>query len=100
MEHIKKFNEGKNDMVTISLPKNEYKLLILLLKDLEDRRGDDRCNDPYGNEKRLFSKSERIDINLALAKYNYMSKEDAEENEDFLYNTSYVAYLYNKLKRF
>lgn len=98
MKHLENFNEGADDLVKITLPRSEYKLLIKLLKDLEDRRGDDRCNDPDRGEERLFTKKERAAINLKLAEYNYVSKEDAEENEDYLYNNYYAAYLYYKLK--
>lgn len=98
MKHLDNFNENATDLVKISLPKSEYKLLIKLLKDLKDRRSDDSCNDPDRSEERLFTKKERIAINLKLAEYRYMSKEDAEENEDFLYSHFFAAYLYHKLK--
>ncbi len=98
MKHLERFSEGVDDLVKITLPRSEYKLLIKLLKDLEDRRSDDNCNDPDKSEERLFTKKERMDINLKLAEYRYISKQDAEDNEDFLYSHFFAAYLYHKLK--
>ena len=52
------------------------------------------CNDPYEEEEKLFTKEERIEINK-----NLRDEEDAEELDDFLYNSDYVQYLINIIEK-
>lgn len=99
---IKKFDdliiESSGDKVTITLTKSEAKLLTLVLKESEKIRGDMSCNDPYRNEERLFSKSDRVKMLEYLVSNRFISKEDAEEMDDFMYNDWYSAYLRYKIK--
>lgn len=109
--YIRKFNEGKKDRAERKesnkevqlnlynhLTEKEIKLLMLLLDDLADHRGRMTCNDPYKKEERIFTREERIEMNKFLGTTRYMSQEDAEEMEDFMYNNTYPAYIKYKLK--
>lgn len=99
---IKKFDEliteSSDDNVTITLTKAEAKLLKSVLKESEDIRGDMTCNDPNRREERLFSKSDRVKMLEYLVSKRFISKEDAEDMEDFMYNNWYSAYLLYKIK--
>ena len=75
---------------TITLTEKQLKLLMIVLAECEETRSDMGCNDPYEEEEKLFTEEERIEINK-----NLRDEEDAEELDDFLYNSDYVQYLIN-----
>lgn len=77
-------------MKTITLTEKQLKLLMIVLEECAETRSDIGCNDPYEEEEKLFTKEERLEIGKSLR-----NEEDAEELEDFLYNSDYIQYLIN-----
>ena len=96
MNYLRRFNESKE--VNLNLTEKEVKLLIMMLKDLEDIRGDMSCNDPYPKEEKIFTREERKDINRFLGSTDHMTMRDARDLEDFMYNSTYPSYIWRKLK--
>lgn len=66
--------------VTINLKENEFKLLLSILEEASDNRSDMTCNDPEESEEKLFTKKERTEIGIKLAKSEYWDFD--EEDED------------------
>lgn len=90
--------KSKKGEVTLKLSASEFKLLTLMLKDLEEDRSDMSCNDPYTKEEKLFSKSQRNEMLGFLAEKSLLNKEDVEEMDGYMPNYFYVAYMISKLK--
>jgi hypothetical protein len=80
-------------MVEINLSDQEFKLLLMILREAEDQRADMGCNDPYKKEQKLFTKAERIEMQ------RQMNPDEPEEDLDgFLFNCQYVEYIIDKIK--
>ncbi len=100
MKHINKFNESSEVQLNMynHLTDKEIKLLLLLLEDLVDMRGNMGCNDPSKEEENIFTKDERMEMNRFLGQTDFISEEDADDNDDYMYNFYYPQYLLEKLK--
>jgi hypothetical protein len=81
--------------ITIEFNEKEYKLLMLILEEAEESRGDMGCNDPYKSEEKLFTKKERIEI----SKQFYKNIDEVEDMDGFLFNSQYVEYIINTIKK-
>ena len=78
----------------INLTTAEVKLLLLILKEAEDRREDMCCNDPETKEQRLFTKKERIEIQKIMC-----PDEPIEDIDGFLFNSQYVQYIKERIEQ-
>ena len=81
---------------TIKLTEKELKLLLLILEESEEQRSDMGCNDPYNNEKKIFTKEERVEMQKYL---DLKSEDDDDEVSDgWLFNSQYVDYIADRIK--
>jgi len=78
----------------IALSIKDHKLLMKVLKEASEKRSDMGCNDPYGDEEKMYTKAERMEMQKVL----YGKKTAEELGDGFLYNSDYVDYLIKKLK--
>ena len=78
----------------IELTAKQLKLLMFILEESEEDRGNMGCNDPYGNEEAIFTKKERKEIQKSL--YNNL---EGEEIDGWLFNNQYVEYLIDLIKK-
>lgn len=79
-------------MKTIKLTDSEYKLLLFLLAEVGENRGDMGCNDEYEKERKLFTLEEYEKMkNLVMKNYSGLSKEDKKDFQ--LSNFDYPEYL-------
>jgi hypothetical protein len=78
----------------IELNKKELKLLLSILESEEEYRRGMGCNDPYEEEKKLFTKKERIEIQKSMYDENELDEEDID---GFLFNNEYVQFIIDKI---
>jgi hypothetical protein len=76
----------------INLDEKELKLLLMILEEEQENRSNMCCNDPYKNEKKLFTKEERI-----LMQRRMNPNEPEEEIDGFLFNNQYVEYIIERI---
>jgi hypothetical protein len=82
-------------MKTIHLSDKEYKLLIKVLKEASETRGDMGCNDAYDDEEKMFTKDEKLSMAKHLSGKFYKK---VDEDEMYLANFDYVDFLIKKIK--
>ena len=77
----------------INLTDAEVKLLLMILEEAEDNRACMCCNDPDKDEEKIFTKAERILMQIQ------MNPNDPEEEIDgFLFNNQYVGYIKERIE--
>ena len=77
----------------INLTDKELQLLLMILEEAEENRSNMTCNDPYDEEKELFTKKERKIIQRSLN-----IDEPEEEIDGFLFNNQYIEYIIERIK--
>ena len=80
-------------MKTITLTEKEYNLLLKILKEAEEERGDMSCNDAYSSEEKMFTKEERKQMSISL-----YGESDAEDMNYDIPNFGYVQYIKDLIK--
>ena len=81
--------------INIELNEKEYKLLMLILEEAEESRGNMGCNDSYESEEKLFTKKERLEMSKIL----YDNPDETEDELSCLSNFQYVEFLIDKIKK-
>ena len=80
-------------MKTITLTEKEYNLLLKILKEAEEERGEMSCNDAYSSEEKMFTKEERKQMSISL-----YGESDAEDMNYDIPNFGYVQYIKDLIK--
>ncbi len=87
---------SKIKLKTINITEKEYKLLLMILEESEDDRSDMGCNDPYDDEKALFTKEERNEMEKIVRISD--GEDENYKPEGFMFNVDYVTYLKLKIE--
>jgi len=101
MAKIKKFTEQEDlhYKVGFELTRKEVILLLKLLDDLKDRRSEDVCNDAEKKEEKLFTEDERLEMAKSIWEEEFgENPENMDEDELYLSNYEYVAYIMKRIK--
>lgn len=88
----------KNKTQKLEFTQNEIKLLMSILKDAEEERGNMGCNDAYDNEEKLLSKKERVDYITKQDEYDKEDLKEVLEDGAYMSNSDYVNYMIQKIK--